>query len=105
MEKVVETGCYLVHFLLLPECGHHQFVDYSATFWMRMPKKTPNFIYIEFEFWITYSWEFKFKWLHFLSGISKLIFKNANCSLDFYATAKQVCRCRRPLVDEMVSVR
>jgi hypothetical protein len=50
MEKVVETGCYLVHFLLLPECGHHQFVDYSATFWMRMPKKNPNFIYIEFEF-------------------------------------------------------
>jgi hypothetical protein len=49
MEKVVETGCYLVHFLLLPECGHHQFVDYSATFWMHMQKKT-NFIYTEFEF-------------------------------------------------------
>ena len=33
--------------LLLPECGHHQFVDYSATFWMCMQKN----IYIEFEFW------------------------------------------------------
>ena len=31
--------------LLLPESSHHQFVDYSATFWMCMKKK--NFIYID----------------------------------------------------------
>ena len=31
--------------LLLPECGHHQFVDYSATFWMRMQIYTLSFIF------------------------------------------------------------
>jgi hypothetical protein len=33
-------------FLFSPECGHHQFVDYSASFWMCMQKK----YYTEFEF-------------------------------------------------------
>ena len=40
----------IFYFYFYQNVATNQFVDYSATFWMRMQKK-PNFIYIEFEFW------------------------------------------------------